>query len=119
MFNVDEGNNITITRGDTASLEVRLTGDAPQDGDSVVLSVKASASRPQAVFEKTADTFEAAPEGEEGVIARFYIDAADTAGMAFGAYRWDLRIFYADGEVVTPMTPRRFDVAEVITNNDR
>lgn len=119
MFNVDEGNNITITRGDTASLEVRLTGDAPQDGDSVVLSVKQSAARPAAVFEKAATAFEAAPEGEEGVIARFDIEAADTAGLDFGTYRWDLRIFYQDGEVVTPMTPRRFDVAEVITNNDR
>lgn len=108
MFTVNDL-NITITRGDTASLEITFTGDVPSSGDTVVMAVKKALNDGRPVFEKTG-------EASEGAIT-FDIDVEDTAQLAFGTYWWDLRIFYSDGQVTTPFSPRKFIVGEVVTDD--
>lgn len=109
MFNITDL-NITISRGDTASLEITFEGDVPGDGDQVVMSIKTSPRNHDYKWEKSG-TCDA-----EGKIV-FSIDAEDTASLPFGTYYWDIRIFYADGQITTPFAPKAFKVVEVVTND--
>ena len=102
--------NIAITRGDTATLEITFEGDIPTDGDTVVMALKTSPNKSECIWEKEATSF------EEGVL-RYDITTEDTADLPFGTYYWDLRIFYKDGQVTTPFSPKKFVVQEVVTND--
>lgn len=109
MFMIDNL-NITITRGDTATMELTFEGDAPESGDTVAMALKTGVNKQAPIWEKSGS-----PDSE-GVV-RFDIGVGDTAGLPFGTYWWDLRVFYADGQVTTPFAPRRFVIQEVITND--
>lgn len=110
MYSVDNL-NITLTRGDSAALELTFTGeDAPAAGDLVALALKPNPRVPEAKWEKTAE-----PDEEHKVLFRFLPE--DTQDLPFGTYWWDVRIFYSDGAVVTPVAPHRFNVVEVVTND--
>lgn len=102
--------NISITRGDTATLEITFQGDVPTDGDTVVMALKASPKKSETIWEKSASAF------DEGVVC-FEIAVEDTADLPFGTYYWDLRIFYSDGQVTTPFSPKKFVIQEVVTND--
>ena len=109
MFILDDM-NITLTRGDSAYLEVTFTGDIPGEGDLVVMSLKNSTRDPNPKWEKTGEC------DSEGKVV-FTISPQDTARLPFGQYVWDLRIFYADGQVTTPFAPKAFRIAEAVTND--
>lgn len=110
MFSINDL-NISITRGDTASIEITFEGDIPTDGDLVVMSLKRTTSIKTPIWEKTG-------ECEDGTII-FNISSDDTKDLPFGTYAWDIRIFYKDGQVTSPFKPKDFKVMEVVTNNDR
>lgn len=103
--------DIRLTRGDSAGLELCFTGDdAPGAEDLVVLQVKKRPRDAAALLEKSAN-----PDAEHKALLSFAPE--DTQGIPFGIYCWDVRIFYADGTVVTPMAPHRFDICEVVTDD--
>lgn len=106
MFILDDL-NITLSRGDTATLDLTFSGDVPQAGDTVVMSLKTSPNDKKPKWEKVV---KGAPT------VSFEIDSADTAGLPFGTYYWDARIFYQNGNVTTPFPPKKFVVSEVVTN---
>lgn len=108
MFTVD-GFNLTITRGDTATLELTFEGDAPAAADSVIAQVKKSPQRLSCEIEKTL------LRQEDGTYLMEFA-SADTAELPFGTYSWDLRILYADGQVTTPFAPAQFRIVEVVTD---
>ena len=118
MFEIDKNFNITIPRGDTAAFEITFTGDYPQAGDRVVMALKTNPRQPAELWAKEVTEFEPADDPEtEGTKVRFDIRVEDTAQLAFGTYCWDMRIFYADGNVTTPIDVKKFVITEVTTND--
>ena len=119
MFTVD-GLNITITRGDTGTLEIVFTGDRPlaANRDTVIAALKKTASRKDAIWEKTLIETETGT-GESGAYSKYELEleSSDTESLSFGAYCWDFRILYGDGQITTPFRkPAVFTVTEVATN---
>ena len=108
MFRID-GYAISLTRGDTATLEITFTGDAPTANDQVITALKKNANRKSAIWEKTIPR---QPTGE------YLLDIAseDTEDLQPGDYWWDIRILYEDGQITTPFSPAAFHVLEVVTN---
>lgn len=109
MFEINSDYSISLTRGDTATLELTFTGDAPEEDDTVIAALKISANRKDAIWEK-----EIARQ-EDGTYL-LTIDSADTVNLPFGRYFWDLRIIYSDGQITTPFLPKLFRVLEVVTD---
>ena len=105
MFKVN-GTNISLTRGDSATLHVDLTqGGAPyemQVGDVLTMTVKKDPNDAEAVLTLTADsdcTFHFAPE--------------DTEGLAFGGYKYDIQLTTGE-DVYTPIVAT-FNITEEVT----
>lgn len=110
MFIMDENMGITISRGDTAAVEITISGDTPQDSnDVVVASLKQSAEQKRCIWRKELQKI-----SEDTWI--LVIDSEDTINLPFREYAWDLRILYADGNVTTPFSPQPFVVSPVITD---
>lgn len=97
------GTNIKITRGDSASLSVALDGYEMQDGDTLTLSVKVDPSKTEYLLQLTAQdmAFTFLPE--------------TTAGLSFGAYRYDIQLTTSGGAVYTVIPVSSFTVMEEIT----
>lgn len=97
------GTNIKLTRGDSAMLSVTLDGYEMQDGDTLTLSVKVDPSKTEYLLQLTAEdmTFTFLPE--------------TTAGLAFGAYRYDIQLTTAAGEVYTVIPVSSFTIMEEVT----
>lgn len=116
MFAVDSGNGISITRGDTATLEITLTGDAPGENDQVIAMLKKSARKTDSFWEK-ALALTGSGTGEGGAYSTWELDlrSEDTLALPFGNYYWDIRILYEDGQITTPFAPAAFNVLEVVT----
>ena len=110
MFNVT-GTNVSITRGDSATLHVDLTnadGTAytPLSGDSVVLTVKEDANETDALLTLTADSD-----------MTFHFLPTDTDGMAYGSYKYDIQLTTgSNGYTVIPVAT--FTVMDEITWGD-
>lgn len=102
---------IIVTRGDCSPFTITLTGsDVPQDGESVLFTVKENAICSKAVIEKHLEV-------ENGKVT-VTITNADTKHLPFGNYEWDIRFpdMNGEGEPYTPMKPEKFIIARVIGN---
>lgn len=109
MFDISSDYSITITRGDTATLEITFYGDSPGSGDTVIAALKKAPGRTDVIREWTL-----APQADGTFLLT--IDSEDTASLPFGRYFWDLRVLYADGQVTTPFAAKTFQVTEVVTD---
>ncbi|MEG1892072.1 MAG: hypothetical protein RSB91_05425 [Clostridia bacterium] len=96
--------NIRITRGDTAWLMIQLSGDVPADGTEAVITLKRGQLEATPIWVKR--------EQVRGGVVTLRLANEDTE-LPLGAYRWDMRL-KMDGEIVTPFTPRRFEVVEAV-----
>ena len=110
MLTIDRSKNIWLTRGDSCQIAVPLTkadGTAyeMQDGDTLKLSIKRFTSDAAALVEKTMD--------ETGT---FVFEPADTKGLRFGTYRYDVQLTTAAGEVFTVVKPHTFTIDEEVTD---
>lgn len=108
MFYVS-GTNISLTRGDSATLSVDLkTQDgeayALDEGDTLVLTVKRSPNDEEIVLQLYADG--------EGVFT--FLPSA-TEGLAFGNYRYDIQLTTSAGEVYTVIPVSGFTLLEEVT----
>lgn len=104
MFYVN-GTNIKLTRGDSATLEVdKLDGYTMQDGDVLTLSCKVDASKTSYLFQLTADSEK-----------KFTFLPETTAGLDFGAYRYDIQLTTSGGAVYTVIPVSSFTIMEEIT----
>ena len=111
MFTFNQNTyEIHLTRGDSLTLEFQFEGDVPDREDHLFFTVKRDPNSKACVIEQSAEMF------NENT-ARINLAAADTAGLPFGKYWWDLRIFYADGAVLTPLSPAHFFIEEVVGND--
>ena len=101
------GTNISMTRGDSES--VTVTCSVPFDtGDTVYLTVREDVESPIAM-QKIVDTF-----GGDGQ-AVIGIEPADTEGLDFGDYVYDIQLTRADGTVTTLVKVSKFTLEEEVT----
>lgn len=97
--------DISISRGDNGVLHISMTGDVPENGTTILFSVKKHISDTTPVLEKRISISNAQ------VIVELTCQDTD---IAIGDYWWDLRIIYAGIMVHTPIKPHRFRILEVV-----
>jgi len=101
-----KGKKLSMVRGDSESITVQCS-ELFGEGDIVTFTVRQSPEDPIAL-QKTAREF----PGGEAVIG---IDPADTAGLDFGDYVYDIQWTRSDGTVTTIIEPERFTLREEVT----
>lgn len=109
MLNIDENNNIALTRGDSASIAVSLknpdgTEYVLQSGDVLLFTVKHNCITEDIIIQKDIST--------DAIIN---INPADTAALLYGEYFYDVQLTKANGDVNTVIPPRDFIVAKEVT----
>jgi len=103
-----EGTKIEITKGDWGVFTITFTGDdVPADGTTIRVSLKKNPAMEDAIWEKDL----LASDGAVTVVMR-----TEDTNIAPGGYYWDVRIFYGDGYVCTPIEPSQFVVRKVVGN---
>ena len=103
------GTNISMTRGDSGTLIVSLSGDQGlTDGDRIELTVRLTPTSPERVIHKTVTEFE---EGK-AVIA---FAPEDTGKLIFRSYVYDVQLARANGDVYTIIKPSRFEITPEVT----
>lgn len=108
MFTVDDENNITLTRGDTAeiTLTVVKNGDVYDFSDDLTqLTVKRNTVTQDIIIQKTfiGDTVVITP--------------ADTKDLYYTDLKYDVQLITTDNKVYTVIPPRDFIIAEEVNFN--
>jgi hypothetical protein len=107
------GNEIRLTRGDTANLFTSITYDdnteyKPQDGDKICFTLKKQSWGKQSYIKRFAD--------KNGII---HLDQDDTKYLPYGDYVYDVELRRANGDVITVIPMSKFSLEqEVSTTND-
>ena len=110
------GKDIYLTRGDTASLNVKISQygcNKPyviMDGDKVFMTVKNSFNVKDFVFQKVV-SYEDLIDGN--II--FKIIPSDTNELEFGDYVYDVEIKTSEGDVFTIIPPSAFKLEPEVT----
>ena len=123
MFKIS-GNNIYLTRGDSAAIELQVVnGDNPYDfsEDEVKFSLKKRLSDKQPLIQKTFGNYDSETDK-----ASITIEPEDTAGLDFGDYLYDIQLKHTeepeqegDDPVVTVDTiivPSTFTIGAEVTD---
>lgn len=109
MLFIDDDNNITLTRGDTAVLELTIKDDGATydfSNDLVQLTIKRNTVTEEVLIQKTFTT---------GVVV---IDPEDTATMRYTNLKYDVQLIKENnGGVFTVIPPRLFTIAEEVNFN--
>lgn len=103
MYKIDADNNIELTRGDTFSCEVKIIKNddpyTPEVGDTVRFAVKRKAFTPGGGnYADCEPLIEKAIPIDTLVLT---LNPADTKGLKFGSYDYDIEITFEDGRVDT------------------
>ena len=123
MFKIS-GNNIYLTRGDSAAIELQVVnGENPYDfsEDEVKFSLKKRLSDKQPLIQKTFGNYDSETDK-----ASITIEPEDTAGLDFGDYLYDIQLKHTeepeqegDDPVVTVDTiivPSTFTIGAEVTD---
>ena len=108
MLHIDEDNNITLTRGDTATLELSVKDEGATydfSNDLVKLTVKRNTVTETVIFQKTFTS---------GIVI---IDHSDTASLTYNNLVYDVQLIKQGGGVYTVIPPRKFTIAEEVNFN--
>lgn len=109
MFRI-ENENIYITRGDSAGFSVKIYNGTEeytlQEGDLLTFTVRRNVYSPIKVIEK------------ELTDAEIELAPADTNGLPFGNYVYDIQLTFANGDINTIIPPSLFQVMEEVTYNN-
>ena len=109
MLNIDENNNVTLTRGDSASISVALKNPDGSDytlqsGDVLLFTVKYNCITEDIIIQKDISS--------DGIIN---LIPADTNNLLYDVYFYDVQLTRANGDVNTVIPPRDFIVAKEVT----
>ena len=96
-----------MVRGDTEILLIRCKKEPFESGDIIEFSVRKTATTERLIHKTTTEFIEG-----EGYIQ---IDPADTSGLSFGDYVYDIQITRSSGMVKTPIKASIFTLAKEVT----
>lgn len=108
MFIVS-GNDIQLTRGDTARLNVEITNTLNNniyqlnEDDELILTVKKNTTRKESLIQK------------KSVSGDFYFAPEDTAELPYSKYVYDVQLTTHSGDVYTVIGPSVFEVMPEVT----
>lgn len=108
MLNIDDENNIYLTRGDTAYFDVLLTdeeGVAYQMGvdEIIVFSVRRISGKGEVLITKTSDS------------PSFELTTNDTKLLSFGKYKYDIFLYNSTNEKLdTFIADKIFELGEEV-----
>jgi hypothetical protein len=108
MLHIDDDNNIILTRGDSATIELSIKDEGASydfSSDLVQLTVKRNTITEDIVFQKTFAS---------GVIV---INPDDTASLKYTDLKFDVQLINSQGGVYTVIPPRKFTIAEEVNFN--
>ena len=108
MVKVTDSQIIVLTKGDSASLTVKIfDGEQEYDysNDTVKLGVKRQLSDSECIIEKTV---------EDGKVT---FEPEDTKDLKVGSYFYDLKIVCADGSVCTVIASAQFILGNSVLTN--
>ena len=108
MLKIDENNNITLTRGDTAVLELTVKDDGATydySDDLVQLTIKRNTVTEEVLIQKTFTG---------GTVV---INPEDTATLRYTDLMYDVQLIKNDGGIYTVIPPRIFTIAEEVNFN--
>ena len=103
-----EGNEINITRGDTALIDFTLDNHEFVAGDVVYFSVKRSPKDNNYIINKEITNF----DGNKAIIS---LDSNDTR-ISKGKYWYDIQCNLVDGRVDTVVNKERFIILEDVND---
>ena len=110
------GNDITLTRGDTFVAKVKITKDdeeyTPEPGDVVRFAVKHNQLKPDNSDYTDEDPLILKEVPIETMLLQ--LDPEDTKSLAFGTYVYDIEITFSDGTVDTFITKKKFKLTEEV-----
>ncbi len=100
-------NDISITRGDTLNLEIKLTdqnGDdyVLQEGDELVFTLKKDVYTQEILLQKNISG------------NRLTITHIETQTMKYGTYVYDVQLTQSNGDVTTVIKPSKFIITEEV-----
>lgn len=110
MFYIEKDNHMKLTRGDTAYIAVEISNTALNESytinenDEMTLTVKQRISDELPVLQKTI-------RGSN----TFKLEPSDTANLEFRAYKYDVQLTTADGDVFTVIEPSLFTIMQEVT----
>lgn len=107
VFKVDD-NNIKMIRGDSGVFNISITDINGRnveltDSDVLTFTLRRTVRNPTIILQKVI------------VGNKLDIKPADTEGLAFGAYVYDIELRRADGYVDTVIPPHEFLLMEEVT----
>lgn len=102
-----ENNIISLTRGDTALLNVEIVNDEGEiyeleDGDICEFTVKKYTSSENVLIKK------------EVLNGEIRISPEDTKNLEYGQYVYDVQVTMANGDVATVIPPTTFNILEEV-----
>lgn len=109
MLYVKNG-TIRLTRGDTARFDVTIHNDISgedyqmQNGDVLRFTVKRTVNDTEALISKEVQSS-----------TSFSLAPADTSGLSFGRYLYDVQLTTAAGDVFTVIEPSTFELLTEVT----
>lgn len=104
------GQNIAITRGDTLRLKLEIINEEsgelyiPSDGDIVEFGVKAKYAEEECLIKKVIPN--------DTLI--LHIAPEDTKPLNFGSYVYDCQVTFANGDVKTFISKKKFKITEEV-----
>ena len=109
MVVIDTSNNILITRGDTATIDISIKDETGQEytlqaGDVLLFSVKRLPIASNPVIEKSFTN------------KQLILTSAVTDSLSFGTYKYDITLITAAGDVCTFINYCNFIVGEEVHN---
>lgn len=108
MLKIDEENNIYLTRGDTAILDVELTDPqglpyTMKNNEYLFFTVRKIAGKGECVISKKCDT------------QVIYLVTNDTKDLSFGEYMYDLYLFNESSLMMdTFLAEKKFTIGEEV-----
>ena len=116
MNNSIKKNKITLTRGDTLRVKVKIIKNeelyTPEDGDRVRFALKHPDMLPDGSDYSDVDPLIVKEIPIDTMILE--LEPADTKSLAFGKYVYDIEITFADGSVDTFITKASFVLSEEV-----
>lgn len=96
-------NKISLTRGDTARINISLDGYELQEGDKLLFTVKKTVNDAKECFQIITET------------NSIKINPTHTNDMSYGEYVYDVQLSMANGDIYTVVSPTKIKITEEVT----